>query len=175
MNLYEIRNRTAYTANVKPTVKEATRTWLKTFAKDYPLALTLTLKQTIVEETPIGTFRRAINRQDCERITFRFQQKLNRSVFGKHHAERHGMSLKFIPVVEGERSGKNLHLHFAIGGLPDYVRLNQFDSLVSDAKKYVQNIDEQHKVDVADSGWIEYITKETATKHSDNVLWSLVK
>ncbi len=113
-------------------------------------------------------------KQDCERITQRFQQKLNFAVFG-HAAKRHGKTLKYLPVVEGELSGKHLHLHFAIGNLPKHVRFNQFDALVCQAKKYVEHVDEQHKVDIADSGWLEYITKETATKHSDNVLWQLVK
>lgn len=174
MKLEEIRRRTAYNPNALPTVKAATRTWVCGMTNDFPLALTLTLKQTIVEETPKGTVRRAITKQDCERITQRFQQKLNFVVFG-HAAKRHGKTLKYLPVVEGERSGKNLHLHFAIGNLPKHVKLNQFDALVCQAKKYVEHVDEQHKVDIADRGWLEYITKETATKHSDNVLWTLVK
>ena len=174
MKLEEIRRRTAYTPDALPTVKAATRTWVQSMYKDFPLALTLTLKQTIVEETPKGNVRRSITKQDCERITERFQQKLNRAVFGKA-AERHGKSLRYLPVVEGERSGKHLHLHFAIGGLPSYVKFNQFDALVCEAKKYVRHVDEQHKVDIADSGWLEYITKETATRHSDNVLWTHVK
>jgi hypothetical protein len=174
MKLEEIRKRTAYNPNAMPTVKAATRTWLQSMYKDFPLALTLTLKQTIVEETLKGNVRRSITKADCERITQCFQQKLNFAVFG-HAAKRHGKTLKYLPVVEGERSGKNLHLHFAIGGLPDHVRFNQFDSLVCEAKKHVPHVDEQHKVDIADSGWLEYITKETATKHSDNVLWTHIK
>ena len=174
MKLEEIRRRTAYNPNALPTVKAATRTWVCSMANEFPLALTLTLKQTIVEETPKGTVRRAITKQDCERITQRFQQKLNFAIFG-NAAKRHGKTLKYLPVVEGERSGKHLHLHFAIGNLPKHVRFNQFDALVCEAKKYVEHVDEQHKVDIADSGWLEYITKETATKHSDNVLWQLIK
>jgi hypothetical protein len=174
MKLEEIRRRTAYNHNALPTVKAATRTWVSSMSSEFPLALTLTLKQTIFEETLTGTVRRAITKQDCERITQRFQQKLNFAVFG-NAAKRHGKTLKYLPVVEGERTGKNLHLHFAIGNLPKYVKFNQFDALVCQAKKYVEHVDEQHIVDIADSGWLEYITKETATKHSDNVLWQLVK
>jgi hypothetical protein len=174
MKLQEIRKRIAYDPSASPTVKAATRTWLQTMANDFPLALTLTLKQSIVEQTSRGFVRRSLTKHDCERITQRFQQKLNRAVFG-HAAERHGKTLKYLPVVEGERSRKNLHLHFAIGGLPSHVRFNQFNDLVCEAKKHVDHVDEQHKVDLADSGWLEYITKETGTKHSENVLWQLVK
>jgi hypothetical protein len=173
MKLQEIRTRTAYNPLALPTQKAATRTWLRGMSKDFPLALTLTLKQTIVETTERGTYKRKLTRIDCERIAKRFTQKLNREVFGKRGAEKFGHSLKYLPVVEGERSNKNLHLHFAIGGLPSHVKLNQFDAFVINAKLNVENIDAEHKVDIADSGWFEYITKEVGTKDTDNVLWTL--
>ena len=173
MKINEIRQRTAYNPLTSPTQKAATRTWLSGMSKDFPLALTLTLKQTIVETTDRGTYKRKLTRIDCERIAKRFTQKLNREVFGKYAAEKCGKSLKYLPVVEGERSNKNLHLHFAIGGWPSHIMLNQFDRLVTNAKINVEHIDAEHKVDVTDSGWIEYITKELGTKDTDNVLWTL--
>jgi hypothetical protein len=79
-----------------------------------------------------------------------------------------------LPVVEGERSNKHLHLHFAIGGLPSHVKFNQFDTLVKQCKDYkLSTLIAQHKVDITDSGWIDYITKEVGTKDTDNVLWTL--
>ena len=173
MKLQEIRTRTAYNPLAVPTQKAAIRTWLRGMSKDFPLALTLTLKQTIVETTDRGTYKRKLTRIDCERIAKRFTQKLNREVFGKRGADKFGHSLKYLPIVEGERSNKNLHLHFAIGGLPSHVKFNQFDRLVINAKLNVENIDAEHMVDTADSGWIEYITKEVGTKDTDNVLWTL--
>jgi hypothetical protein len=173
MKIDEIRIRTAYNPVAKPTQKAATRMWLCSKSKEFPLALTLTLKQTIVETNARGTIRRKLTRIDCERIAKRFTKKLNREVFGKRGAEKYGHSLKYLPVVEGERSSKNLHLHFAIGGLPKHVRFNQFDRLVTNAKLNVEFIDAQHKVDITDSGWIEYITKEVGSKDTDNVLWRL--
>jgi hypothetical protein len=110
---------------------------------------------------------------DCERIAKRFMQKLNREVFGKRCAEKFGHTLRFLPVVEGERSCKHLHLHFAIGRLPGHVKFNQFDKLVTKAKLNVEQIDAEHRVDIADSGWIEYVTKEVGSKDTDNVLWRL--
>jgi hypothetical protein len=173
MKLQEIRTRTAYDPNALPTQKAAVRAWLGGMSKEFPLSLTLTLKQTIVEKNDRGTYKRKLTRNDCERIARRFTQKLNREVFGKYAAEKGGKSLKYLPVVEGERSNKHLHLHFAVGGLPSHVRFNQFDTLVTNAKLHVEHIDVQHKVDITDSGWIEYITKEVGTKDSDNVLWTL--
>ena len=173
MKLQEIRARTAYNPNALPTQKAAVRAWLGGMSREFPLSLTLTLKQTIVEKNDRGTYKRNLTRDDCERIARRFTQKLNREVFGKYAAEKGGKSLKYLPVVEGERSNKHLHLHFAVGGLPSHVRFNQFDTLVTNAKLHVEHIDIQHEVDITDSGWIEYITKEVGTKDSDNVLWTL--
>ncbi len=173
MKLQEIRTRTAYNPLAVPTQKAAIRTWLRGMSKNFPLALTLTLKQTIVETTNRGTYKRKLTRIDCELIAKRFTQKLNREVFGKRGADKFGHSLKYLPIVEGERSNKNLHLHFAIGGLPSHVKFNQFDRLVINAKLNVEHIDAEHMVDTADSGWIEYITKEVGTKDTDNVLWTL--
>ena len=173
MNLHEIRQLTAYDPLALPTQKAATCTWLSGMSKDFPLALTLTLKQTIIETTYKGTYKRKLTHADCERIAKRFTQKLNREVFSKRGADKFGLSLTYLPVVEGERSNKNLHLHFAIGGLPSHVKFNQFDKLVTNAKLNVECIDAEHKVDIADSGWIEYITKELGTKDTDNVLWTL--
>jgi hypothetical protein len=142
-------------------------------ARDFPLALTLTLKQTITYKTPTGVVKRSLKRADCERIAKRFQQKLNRVVFGKTAAEKYGMTLKYLPVLEGERSDKRLHLHYAIGDLPAFVKFNQFDALVRLAKQQVPDIDQEHKVDIADSGWLEYVTKEIGPRDTDAVLWTL--
>lgn len=173
MKLQEIRSRTAYNPTAQPTQKAAVRAWLGGMSKEFPLSLTLTLKQTIVENNERGVYRRTLKREDCERIAKRFMQKLNRQVFGKYAADKCGKSLKYLPVVEGERSNKHLHLHFAIGGLPSHVKFNQFDTLVTNAKLQVEYIDCEHKVDITDSGWISYITKEVGTKDTDNVLWTL--
>jgi hypothetical protein len=94
-------------------------------------------------------------------------------VFGKRAAEQCGRSLRCIAVLEGDKSKKNLHLHFSIGGLPSTIRFNQFDALVRGARSLVKHVDEQQKVDIADSGWMEYICKELGRKDTDNVLWSI--
>ena len=173
MQLQDIRRRLARDYPSQISQKAATRAWLSSLSSEYPLALTLTLKQAIAYSTPFGKREQAIDRTEAERIAKRFTQKLNRAVFGKRAAEKHGKTLKYIVVLEGERSKKNLHLHFSIGGLPPTIRLNQFDGLVKEAKSHVEHVDEQHKTDLADSGWMEYICKELGRKDTDNVLWSL--
>jgi len=53
------------------------------------------------------------------------------------------------------------------------VKFNEIDRLVRNAKLRVEELDEQHHVDIVDSGWIEYLTKELGMKDTDNVLWDL--
>jgi hypothetical protein len=173
MDLEQIRRRVAHDPNAKSTQKSAARQWLISLSADYPIALTLTLKQTVIDRTATGAYQRALTRMDCDRIAKRFMQKLNREVFGKCGADKYAKSLKYLPVIEGQRSGKALHLHFAIGGLPSHIRLNEIDALVIKAKQLVKEIHTQHKVDAADSGWMEYICKELGSKDTDNVLWHL--
>lgn len=173
MKIADIRKRTAFNPTAKPTQKAAARSWLCSKANEYPIALTLTLKQKVMEYTLNGSYMRQLTKQDCERIARKFKQKLNREVFGKRAADKYGKTLKYLVVVEGERTNKHLHLHLALGGLPEYVRFNKVDALVKEAKCFVDEIDEQHKVDIADSGWLEYITKELGTKDTNNVLWDI--
>lgn len=172
MKLQDIREKTGFDQNVCPTLKDAARTWLHSLFKNYPVAVTLTLKQTITVSTSVGSHKRRLARDDCDRIAKRFTQKLNREVFGKA-AERYGKQLKYLIVVEKGCSGENLHLHLAIGDLPSHIKFNQVSNLVKLAKSHILEIDEQYKVDITDSGWMEYISKEFSSKDTDNVLWQL--
>jgi hypothetical protein len=173
MKLADIRKKLAYSPTALATPKAQLRAWLCGKSNDYPIAITLTLKQVITEETAKGLRYSKITKNDCERIAKRFTQKLNREVFGKRQADIHGKGLSYITVVEGERSNKHLHLHFAVGKFPKHIKFNQVNTLVNNAKNNVNNIDEQYKVDITDSGWMEYITKEVSNNDTDNVLWTL--
>jgi len=172
MKLQQIRQKTAYCATATPTQKQATRTFLNSLHKQYPLALTLTLKQVNSYNSVKGLHTKKLDRDECRRIAKHFTQKLNQQVFGSS-AKRYGKALKYLIVVEGERTRKNLHLHLAIGNLPDYVKLSELDKLVCNAKLKVAELDTQHKVDIVDSGWMEYLSKELGMKDTDNVLWDL--
>ena len=172
MDLYTIRKKMAYSATAQPTQKQATRTWLSSLHTQYPLALTLTLKQSFVVKNANGVYIQKLDKNEVIRVAKHFTQKLNQQVFGSS-AKRFGKGLKYLVVIEGERTGKNLHLHMAIGNLPSYVKWNEFDGLVCNAKQRVEELDKQHKVDIVDSGWMEYMTKELGMKDTDNVLWDL--
>ena len=173
MKLSEIRQRMAYEPKAFPTQKEAARTWLGGIAKSYPVALTLTLKQVIKEITPKGIYYRQLTKEDCEKVAARFIQKLNEEIFGKNAVRRHNKGLNYIVTIEGERTEKRLHLHIAIGGFARGFKFNQLGDKVRQAKAHVQNLAEQHKLDICDSGWVEYMCKELGRKDTDNVLWTL--
>jgi len=173
MKLSEIRQRVGYDAKQPPSVKDATRSMLCSRSAQYPYALTLTLKQTVRTTNSLGSSARTLKREDCVRIAKRFQQKLNRQVFGKRAAEVHGKGLRYLVVLEGERSNKHLHLHLAIGGMPRHVKPNLVPAYVSAAKQLVAELDTQYKLDIADSGWLEYMSKEATRNDADNVLWEL--
>jgi hypothetical protein len=170
MKLQQIRERIAYNAN-SLTPKSATRNWLRT--KRYSVALTLTLKQAITVQTSTYSYKRKLQRKDCDLIATRFKQVLNKLIFG-NAAKRYKKSLSYFVVVEGELSSKNLHLHLAIGDLPKHIKFNEIDSLVTEAKKHICELNEQHIVKVCDSDWINYITKEISYNNTDNVLWQLM-
>lgn len=173
MKLLEIRDRTQSHYTAATSAKDALCGWLSGQSTQYRYALTLTLKQTVRTTNSLGSSARTLKREDCVRIAKRFQQKLNRQVFGKRAAEEHGKGLRYLVVLEGERSSKHLHLHLAIGGMPRHVNPNLVPTYVSAAKQLVAEIDTQYKLDIADSGWLEYMSKEATRNDTDNVLWEL--
>lgn len=152
--------------------KNAVRSWLTSLRAQYQFGVTLTLKQSIHVLTNRGAHIRKLQREDCDAIARRFTQKLNRQAFGKA-AERYGKSLRFLAVVEGQRTGKNLHLHMAIGNLSSSYLPKDFPVMVKNAIDLVAELDVQHDVQVMDSGWTDYITKELGRHDTDNVLWQL--
>lgn len=153
--------------------KHATRAMFVGMHRDFQLALTLTVKQTIEIKNANGVFYKRIDRDEIRRIAIHFAHKLNKQVFGVSAAKRGKKRLNYIGVIEGERTHKRLHLHIAIGGLSRHTKWNKFDELVCNAKRSVKELDEQHKLDIMDSGWLEYMSKELGTKDTDNVLWEL--
>jgi hypothetical protein len=174
MNLEQIRQKVAYSPNALPTQKDATRSMFHSISTQYPVALTLTFKQFLSIENVMGKYYKKIDKDDIRRIVTHFQHKLNKEIFGSS-AKRYGKGLKYLVVIEGERTYKNLHVHMAIGNLPAHVKYNEIDNLVRNAKLSVDGVDEQHKVELAgDSGWMtQYLLKELSANDTENILWDL--
>ena len=173
MNLAQIRQKTAFNPSALPTQKVATRDWLRGLHQDYPVALTLTLKQVIEIKSDKGTYYKKIDKEECRQIAKRFTHKLNQQIYGSRAAKQYGKGLKYLIVIEGERSCKNLHLHMAIGEIPEHIKWNEIKGLVDNAKTKVAGIDKESEVSIADSGWMDYLTKELGRADTDNVLWDL--
>ena len=72
---------------------------------------------------------------------------------------------------EDGHGSKRIHLHAALGNFPTAFKLNTLPSLVEKASQQCFEIDYQHKEDICDSGWIEYITKEVGKYNTDKILW----
>jgi len=173
MNLKTIRqNLDCYDYRL-PTQKQSARLWLTSKARDYQFAVTLTLKQHPKTFANNQQYYRWLINNNIKATAKRFQQKLNRAVFG-NAAKRNKKTLSYAIVIEGERSSKQLHLHMAIGNKPDHIKFNEFPKLVKKAASFCENIDEQKDVQIMDSGWMEYITKEVGRYDTDNVLWELM-
>ncbi len=173
MGIYETRKKTAYEESILPSPKSETQNWLRGMSTDYQFAVTLTIKQSFLVKTERGIYLRKLIRSDCDAIANRFIQKMNRQVFGKA-SERYGKSLRYIPVVQGVRTDKNLHFHFAIGNFPKCYRYNEFPIMLKNSINLVNELDREHDVKIMDSGWIDYFTKELGRKDTDDVLWHLM-
>ncbi|TXH88226.1 MAG: hypothetical protein E6Q78_11520 [Rhodoferax sp.] len=170
MDLQRIREITAYNANARTACKDALRTWLNGHMQEFQFAVTLTLKQSYKVKNNNGVYMRKLKREDCEGIAKRFTQKLNKQAYG-HAAKRDGKGLRYFATVEGVGNGKRLHLHLAVGGFEQKPML--FKEMVKNAIALVDGMDEQHDVQVMDSGWMEYMTKELNAHSTDNVLWNV--
>lgn len=173
MNLQQIRYKTAYTANAQATYKAETRRFAHNLVQQYPIALTLTLKQTVSVTNAKGSYKRAINVDDCKAVAKRFMQKLDKEVYG-NAAKRYNKTLDYIAVCEGLHSDKHLHLHMRIGTLPTHVKLNQITHKIHKIKQLVKQIDTQFDVQIADNGWTEYITKEISKRNTDAIFFDLM-
>ncbi len=95
MKLAEIRQKLAYNPNAQPTAKHSTRTFLTSLSAQYPIALTLTLKQYIEVKNAKGVFYQKIDKEEVRRVAKHFTHKLNKQVFVSS-AKRYGKGLKYF-------------------------------------------------------------------------------
>lgn len=173
MKVEEIRKRLIDSELHRTDARDGVKQWVHDMSADFPFALTLTLKQSFLVSTPKGNYYRKLDRDDCQRAAERFQQKLNRAVFGKRAADEYGKGLRYLAVLEGGVKGKHLHLHYALGGLPPFIRLGDLHGLIDHARSLVPVLDDQFRVKIADDGWHDYITKQAHRTDVDCLLVTL--
>lgn len=192
MTLNEIRQKVGYYENAKTTLKQHTRTWLvSSLRNEFQLGITLMPKK--IQIGPLPSWynskkkyaERELSKDELKQALDRFLAKLNELVF-KNAYKRFGKKLNSIASIEGEVSYKDLHLHLAVGGKPDYMKFKELARLIVKAinlsddfqtinESYKAGVDDvskqyRYKIDIIDSGWMEYITKELRSNSIDNLL-----
>ncbi|MBL1320030.1 MAG: hypothetical protein COA63_003085 [Methylophaga sp.] len=92
----------------------------------------------------------------------RFCKYLNRKIYG-NAAKLHGKTLLILPVLHGEISYKNLHIHAAIGCVDDrsygFAELKTIIDTAWREMKWAKN--DIEIVQYRDINWIDYMLKES--------------
>ena len=170
MTLFEIRNIIQKSELNRPNCRTETRQFLSSLASDYHVALTLTLNQRWFDKCGSMKVIHRLQQDDIPYIYARFQHQLNKLIWKNRYA-RFDESVKMLKAWEDGHSQKRIHLHAAIGNFPTDFKFNTLSTIVERASKQCFEIDFQHKEDLCDSGWIEYITKEVGKYDTDKILW----
>jgi hypothetical protein len=98
-----------------------------------------------------------------------FCKHLNRKIYG-HAAKRKKQSLIILPVLEGEISGKHLHFHCAIGCIDKSYNFEELKTIINAAwRKQKWTYNNPTVKQYEDSGWIEYMCKESVRLDLNNV------
>lgn len=190
MKLEEIRKKVGNSAKAKTTLKQSLRVWLAS-SNNYQMSITVMPKKQFVKHLPsyYNSKRKVAQRQltkaELKAAYERLMAIINEQVYKKAY-KRFGNKLDAVAAIEGERSFKNLHLHIAIGKKPSYLTYAQLKQRIekairisgdfeTDNTSYVEGVTDEndkyrYKVDIMDSGWVDYITKEMAKDNIDNLL-----
>ncbi len=155
----------------------------------FELGLTLMPKKVLYKYVPSSKgvkdnkLLRKLSKSELEAASIRFVKILNRLVY-KNSYERFNKKLDVIMVIEGVKSKKDLHTHFALTK-PKEMIWNEFARRVKKALEisgdfqifdptynfHKDSADEQYryKLDIIDSDWLYYITKELEAKSVHNL------
>ena len=170
MNIYDIRKIVSDAELDKLDCQSETRTYLNSIRNDFQVAMTITLRECWFDKSGLLRITHRLSAQDLPMICSRLEGKLNKLIW-KNGYVRHGKSLKFFKVWEDGNGTKRIHLHYAVGNFPPDFKMNTLPGLVERASRECFEIDLQHKEDICDGGWLEYITKEVGKTNTDKVLW----
>ena len=126
--------------------------------------------------------RRHMNGRELYQAGTKFVEILNKLTY-KNAYKRHKKRLFIVMVMEGERSHKDLHLHFAMNK-PEHLSHLEFGKIIKRAiemsREFWLDVPESvrtkpsdkryhYKADIVDRGWIGYITKELDTQQTHNL------
>lgn len=170
MKLFEIRQMIQNSGLDRKDCRTETRQFLGSLAHNYQVALTLTLNQKWFDKCGLLRVPHYLSPNDIPYIYDRFKHQLNKLIWKNRYA-RCGDSVRMLKVWEDGRGEKRIHLHAALGNFPKEFKFNTLPLLVEKASNQCYEIDFEHKEEICDSGWIEYITKEVDKDNTDKILW----
>ena len=142
---------------MKNVYRENLRNWLDRGDWSDWFAVTLTMRQTIVSDSGEKVF---IDADQAGRNLRHFLNKLNVKTYGNAF-KRYNKRLEVIPTYE-YADGKHLHYHLVIKK-PQRLTDRRFDSLIR--TNWISTDWGLWSIDikrVSDSGWLEYVTKDTS-------------
>ncbi len=184
-DINEIRSKLNAKGAYNKTNKEVITDWLAhDCAEQFNFGLTLMPKKVFAHYVEGKKPDRHLKKRELETASNRFVDKLNSLVYTKAYA-RYNKKLAVVMTIEGERSYKDLHTHFALSK-PTTMCCIEFANLVREAvdlsgdfwiydpnfKLDSSKFNEQYryKLDITDDGWLYYITKEL-DKHNIHNLY----
>jgi hypothetical protein len=133
-------------------LKIQTFDWMKQFDEHLTHACTFTFEQ----------FDGNLTAEQAWQQWERFCKYLNRKIYGTA-AKRNNKTLLILPVLHGEISYKNLHIHAAIGCIDDRgYSFNELRIIIERSwreMKWAKH--ETETVQYRDVGWIDYMLKES--------------
>lgn len=190
MNIEQIRERLTRQELLKRNAKEELVAWLSGKTGElFTHGLTLMPKKVyykhgrVTKRNKEGIYYRHLSKKELEERSFRFVRLLNKMIL-KSGYTRFNNRLPVVMTIEGEKSLKDLHAHFAINK-PDWLTQKEFSHLVNKAIKISDdfcienpnfkfqkdNLDKKYryKLDVIDDEWMTYITKELDKRNFHNL------
>lgn len=183
--LNEIRSKLAAKGAYNLTNKQLITDWLaRDCIEQFEFGLTLMPKKVFAGYFKGRKRDRHLYKQELETASNRFVEILNKLVYKKAY-KRYDKRLGVVMTIEGEKSYKDLHTHFALTK-PATMSCIEFARLVRKAielsgdfcifeSNYIFkpgkfNQQYRYKLDITDDGWLYYITKEL-DKHNIHNLY----
>ena len=190
MNITEIREHIKRRFGDNESTKSELTKWLAHNPNlRFTYGLTLMPKKVFYKYVPqscgvkLNMVKRHLTKEELAAACMRYFAILNKLIY-KNAYKRFGKTLDAVMTIEGERSFKDLHAHFALA-CPSHLNPRQFarcvrkalelsgefeiDNKNYDAAKDSADKKYWYKLDIVDCGWIYYITKELDKQNIRNM------
>ena len=141
-------------------IQSETIRWMTKFDGRMQLAVTLTFKDYVRPFRPDGSQGfQGLTPDLAWKTHNQFVARVNEALFG-HAARRYDKTIICLPMLHGESTDKRLHLHCAIGDIPNHA-LAKFEGIARNAWKATMfGWDQVHFQWYRDEGWLRYMNHE---------------